>query len=94
MGLHKPIYFPTNDCGDVVVAINTQEIALLGDEWRKRAYFHHTGYPGGASWTLAWQLHDKNPTMVSYLSSILMNNDKQILILSIFINLLKVLFIY
>lgn len=54
-----------NDCGDVVVCINSREIALRGDDWRKRAYFHHTGYPGGASWTLAWELHNKDPTMVN-----------------------------
>lgn len=65
MGLHKPIYHPMNDCGDVVVCINSRDIALRGDEWRKRAYFHHTGYPGGASWTLAWELHNKDPTLVS-----------------------------
>lgn len=65
MGQHKPIYHPLNDCGDVVVCINSREIALRGDDWRKRAYFHHTGYPGGASWTLAWELHNKDPTMVS-----------------------------
>lgn len=64
MGLHKPIYHPLNDCGDHVVVINTSEIALPGDEWTKRVYFHHTGYPGGASWTLAWELHKKDPTMV------------------------------
>ncbi|XP_017029521.1 large ribosomal subunit protein uL13m isoform X3 [Drosophila kikkawai] len=64
MGLHKPIYHPMNDCGDHVVLINTREIALPGDEWVKRVYFHHTGYPGGASWTLAWQLHEKDPTLV------------------------------
>lgn len=64
MGLHKPIYHPMNDCGDVVVCINSREIALRGDQWRKNAYFHHTGYPGGASWTLAWELHNKDPTMV------------------------------
>ncbi|KDR19814.1 39S ribosomal protein L13, mitochondrial [Zootermopsis nevadensis] len=63
-GLHKPIYHPLNDCGDHVVVINSGEIALLGDEWRKRVYFHHTGYPGGATWTLAWELHDKDPTMI------------------------------
>ncbi|CAD7088033.1 unnamed protein product [Hermetia illucens] len=66
MGLHKPIYHPTNDCGDHVVVINTSEIALPGDEWVKRVYFHHTGYPGGASWTLAWQLHEKDPTMIMW----------------------------
>lgn len=48
----------------MVVVINSKEIALPGDEWRKRVYFHHTGYPGGASWTLAWELHNKDPTMV------------------------------
>ncbi|XP_044735180.1 39S ribosomal protein L13, mitochondrial [Chrysoperla carnea] len=63
-GLHKPIYHPLNDCGDHVVVINTKEIALPGNEWQKRVYFHHTGYPGGATWTLAWELHDKDPTMI------------------------------
>ncbi|XP_018324022.1 39S ribosomal protein L13, mitochondrial [Agrilus planipennis] len=64
MGLHKPIYHPLADCGDHVVVINCSEIALPGDEWKKRVYFHHTGYPGGASWTLAWELHKKNPTLI------------------------------
>lgn len=67
MGLHKPIYHPLNDCGDHVIVINTSEIALPGDEWVKRVYFHHTGYPGGASWTLAWELHKKDPKMVTNL---------------------------
>uniref|UniRef100_A0A1L8DRT2 Putative mitochondrial/ ribosomal protein l13 n=1 Tax=Nyssomyia neivai TaxID=330878 RepID=A0A1L8DRT2_9DIPT len=64
LGLHKPIYHPMNDCGDHVVAINSKKIALPGQEWQKRVYFHHTGYPGGASWTLAWELHEKDPTMI------------------------------
>lgn len=58
-------FFVLDDCGDHVVVINSKEIALPGDDWRKRAYFHHTGYPGGASWTLAWELHEKDPTLVS-----------------------------
>lgn len=53
-----------DDCGDHVIAINTAEIALPGDEWDKRVYFHHTGYPGGASWTKCWELHEKDATMV------------------------------
>lgn len=64
MGLYKPIYHPMNDCGDQVIVINTAEIALPGDEWKKRVYFHHTGYPGGATWTLAHELHEKDPTMI------------------------------
>ncbi|KAK4308859.1 hypothetical protein Pmani_019473 [Petrolisthes manimaculis] len=63
-GTHKPIYHDLNDCGDHVVVINSSEIALPGVEWEKRVYFHHTGYAKGASWTLAWQLHHKDPTMI------------------------------
>lgn len=62
--IHKRILFILDDCGDHVVVINTADVALPGDEWKKRVYFHHTGYPGGASWTLAWQLHEKDPKMV------------------------------
>ncbi|GAB6029945.1 54S ribosomal protein L13 [Chamberlinius hualienensis] len=65
-GQHKPIYAALSDVGDHVVAINTKDIAMPNDEWINRVYFHHTGYPGGASWTLAWELHAKNPTMVMY----------------------------
>lgn len=37
---------------------------MPGDEWKKRAYFHHTGYPGGGTWTLAWELHSKDAKMI------------------------------
>ncbi|XP_037084852.1 39S ribosomal protein L13, mitochondrial-like [Pollicipes pollicipes] len=64
-GQHKPIYHPLSDCGDHVVVTNCREIALPGPEWYQRVFFHHTGYPkGGATWTLAWELHRKNPTMI------------------------------
>ncbi|KAK8729800.1 hypothetical protein OTU49_008330 [Cherax quadricarinatus] len=63
-GSHKPIYHPLSDCGDHVVVINSHDIALPGDEWEKRVYFHHTGYAGGATWTLAWELHKTDSTMI------------------------------
>ncbi|KAK0181187.1 hypothetical protein PV327_003492 [Microctonus hyperodae] len=63
-GLYKPIYHPMNDCGDHVVVINSKDIALRGDDWTKRVYFHHTTYAQGATWTLAWELHKKNKTMI------------------------------
>lgn len=55
-----------DDCGDHVVIINSREISMRGDEWEKRVYFHHTGYAGGASWTKAFELHKKDPTMVFF----------------------------
>lgn len=51
-------------CGDHVVVINSKNIALRGDDWTKRVYFHHTTYHSGDTWTLAWELHKKNPTMI------------------------------
>ncbi|XP_023331570.1 39S ribosomal protein L13, mitochondrial [Eurytemora carolleeae] len=72
-GKNKPIYHPKNDCGDHVVVINSKHIALLGREWQYRVYFHHTGYPkahkhsgvtNGALWIPAWQLHDRDPTLI------------------------------
>ncbi|XP_051156432.1 39S ribosomal protein L13, mitochondrial isoform X1 [Leptopilina boulardi] len=63
-GTYKPIYHPMNDCGDNVVVINSKDIALRGDDWQKRMYFHHTGYAKGATYTLAWELHSKDPTMI------------------------------
>lgn len=65
LGIHKPVFHATNDCGDHVIVINSKEVALPGDEWEKRVYFHHTGYPrGGATWTLAHELHKKDPTLI------------------------------
>jgi len=66
LGIHKPIYSKNHlsDYGDCVVVINSAQIALKADEWYYRVYFHHTGYPGGASWTKAWEVHKKDPTMI------------------------------
>lgn len=66
----KVQFFFTDLCGDQVVVINTQDIALRGDEWQKRQYFHHTTYHHGASWTKAWELHKKNPTKVNFVQTL------------------------
>lgn len=59
----------TADCGDHVVCINTGKIAMPGDEWLKRVYFEHTGFAGGGSWTLAYELHEKDRTKVKHSNS-------------------------
>uniref|UniRef100_A0A6V7IC61 39S ribosomal protein L13, mitochondrial n=1 Tax=Bracon brevicornis TaxID=1563983 RepID=A0A6V7IC61_9HYME len=53
-----------NYCGDHVVVINSKDIALRGNEWSKRVYFHHNTYHSGDTWTLAWELHQKNKKMI------------------------------
>lgn len=74
-GKNKPVYHPLNDAGDHVVIINSKEVSLLGREWQYRVYFHHTGYPSafkhmgawnGPLWIPAWQLHDRDPTLIMW----------------------------
>ena len=46
-GKHQPHYAPHLDCGDHVVVINADKIALSGKKMRDKRYYRHTGYPGG-----------------------------------------------
>ena len=46
-GKHKPIYTPHIDCGDHVVVVNAERIALTGNKRKDKTYHWHTGYPGG-----------------------------------------------
>ncbi|KAK6179640.1 hypothetical protein SNE40_011954 [Patella caerulea] len=63
-GQHKPIYHPLSDIGDHVVVINTKDISMKNEYWRKWRFHHHTGYPGGYSQTSAWRLHDLDDTKI------------------------------
>ncbi|XP_065210802.1 large ribosomal subunit protein uL13m [Planococcus citri] len=63
-GTYKPTYHPMGNCGDHVVVINSRQVALPGEEWRWRVYFHDTGYAKGKTYTRAWELHDRDPTMI------------------------------
>lgn len=46
-GKHKPLWTPHLDCGDHVVVINAEKVALTGKKRKQKVYYHHTGYPGG-----------------------------------------------
>jgi large subunit ribosomal protein L13 len=46
-GKHKPSYTPHSDCGDNVIVINAEKIALTGNKMETKYYITHTGYPGG-----------------------------------------------
>jgi len=65
-GTHKPIGGGPADCGDHVVIINSKDIAMRGDDWYYRVYFHHCGFPGSATWTKAWELHKKDQTLIMW----------------------------
>src|SRR5690606_17514054 len=46
-GKHKPTYTPHVDCGDNVIVINADKVGVTGRNREQKAYYHHTGYPGG-----------------------------------------------
>lgn len=46
-GKHKPSFTPHSDCGDNVIVINAEKIALTGNKMDTKYYVRHTGYPGG-----------------------------------------------
>ncbi|PPR09598.1 MAG: 50S ribosomal protein L13 [Alphaproteobacteria bacterium MarineAlpha11_Bin1] len=46
-GKHKPIFTPHVDCGDGVIVINAEKVAMTGKKLTDKVYYRHTGYPGG-----------------------------------------------
>lgn len=67
-GKNKPYYTPHIDCGDNVVVINADKIALSGNKANRKdgkIYYRHTGYAGGIKETTAGKiLEGKYPERV------------------------------
>lgn len=59
-GKHKPTFTPHVDCGDHVIVINAEKVALTGKKRTDKIYYRHTGYPGGIKSRTAGQILDGN----------------------------------
>ncbi|HET8846100.1 MAG TPA: 50S ribosomal protein L13 [Ktedonobacteraceae bacterium] len=46
-GKHKPTFTPHMACGDFVVVINADKIAVTGKRLDQKIYYRHSQYPGG-----------------------------------------------
>ena len=46
-GKHKPTYTPNMDCGDHVIVVNAEKVALTGNKRQDSIFNWHTGFPGG-----------------------------------------------
>jgi large subunit ribosomal protein L13 len=46
-GKHKASYTPHMDCGDNVIVINAEKVALTGNKAKQSLNRHYSGYPGG-----------------------------------------------
>ena len=63
-GKHKPGFTTHVDCGDNVIVINAEKVALTGVKWETKEYVHHPGYPGGQRHEKAGNLLKRKPTAV------------------------------
>lgn len=61
-GKNKPTYTPHMDCGDNVIIINAEKVALSGKKADKTKYFWHTGHIGGIKERTLGQLRESKPT--------------------------------
>jgi large subunit ribosomal protein L13 len=46
MGKHKPIYDPSTDCGDYVVATDCAQLKVTGKKMQQKMYYSHSTRPG------------------------------------------------
>ena len=59
-GKHKTNFTPHVDCGDNVIVLNAEQVALSGNKWADKEYIWHTGYPGGQKSLTAEELQKKD----------------------------------
>jgi large subunit ribosomal protein L13 len=60
-GKNKSNFTPHADCGDNVIVINAEKVALTGKKMSDKVYIRHTGYPGGQRQQTATEVMAKFP---------------------------------
>ncbi len=60
-GKHKPSYTPHVDCGDNVIVINAEKIALTGKKMSDKEYVRYSGHPGGQTFQNPEEILKKYP---------------------------------
>ncbi len=60
-GKNKPTFTPNVDCGDFVIVINAEEVALTGKKLDQKMLRKHSFYPGGLKETPYREVLAKKP---------------------------------
>lgn len=60
-GKNKPDFTPHVDCGDNIIVLNANKIALSRDKMTTKEYVSYSGFPGGQRMTSARDLMAKKP---------------------------------
>ena len=62
MGKDKAIYTPNVDCGDYVIIINAEKVALSGNnKLKNKKYYNVSGYNGGLRTRTAGEMLERYP---------------------------------
>ena len=60
-GKNKPGFTPNVDCGDNVIVVNAEKVALSGKKMTDRVYTRYTGDPGGQRFTTPKEILQTRP---------------------------------
>ena len=60
-GKHKPTFTPNVDCGDYVIIVNAEKVALTGAKMDDKLYIHHSGYSSGLKTRTAKRMLELQP---------------------------------
>ena len=60
-GKHKVTYTPHVDCGDYVIIVNADKVALTGNKLENKMYYDHSRYVGGLRESTAKEMREKYP---------------------------------
>ncbi|MGI6211450.1 MAG: 50S ribosomal protein L13 [Anaerovoracaceae bacterium] len=63
-GKNKPTYTPHVDCGDYVIVINAEKVAVTGKKMKDKLYVTYSGYPGGKKEIPLKEMLEKKPEEV------------------------------
>ena len=63
-GKNKPIFTPHMDCGDYVIVVNAEKIAVTGKKLDQKIYYRHSDYVGGMKETTLKDMLAKHPERV------------------------------
>jgi large subunit ribosomal protein L13 len=63
-GKRKPQFANFLDCGDFVVVVNAEKVAVSGKKEDQKRYYSHSGYPGGLKEKTLKELLEKKPEEV------------------------------
>ena len=63
-GKNKTYFTPHMDMGDFVIVVNAEKVKVTGNKESKKTYFHHSGYPGGATEINLKKIRQKHPEKI------------------------------